>query len=70
MTEIVVFKTDAETKSKLEMLSEGSDKSKLLRALVLREWDARNDSIRVPVLGKLSKLNPCNEIENRQEGEE
>ena len=60
---------DAETKRKLDKLSESSDKSKIIRSLILREWDYQHDSIRVPLISNLSNLDPINEIENRQTGE-
>ena len=79
MTEIVTIKTDPETKAKLEKLSEGSDMSKILRALILREWDVQHDSIRVPLVGTIGKAGSYNghtvidtvyQEEQRQEGRE
>lgn len=52
MTQTVIFKTDPETESKLDDLSKDSDRSKVIRALILREWDVKNNSIRVPIEGK------------------
>jgi predicted transcriptional regulator len=55
MTETVILKVDPETKSKLESLAKDSDKSKVIRSLILREWDTQNDSIRVPIVGKIGE---------------
>jgi hypothetical protein len=52
MTVQVNFKADEETVSKLNDLAKDSDKSKVLRALILFAWDIKNDSIRVPIEGK------------------
>jgi hypothetical protein len=77
MTEIITIKTDPETKAKLEKLSEGSDMSKILRSLILREWDVQHDSIRVPLVGTIGKtgsynghtvIDPETQIEIRQGG--
>ena len=50
MTETVIIKIDEETKSKLDKLAVGSDRSKVIRNLILREWDYQHDSIRVPII--------------------
>jgi hypothetical protein len=48
--------------------------SKVIRNLILREWDVKNNSIRVPLIGTIGKTieytghTVINEIENRQEG--
>lgn len=55
MTEQVLIKFDPETRSKLDNLAEGSDMSKVIRGLILREWDEKNDCIRVPLVGTLGK---------------
>jgi len=62
MTEQINIKLDHETLSKLERLAECSDKSKVIRALILKEWDLQHDSIRVPLVGKIGR------IETRQDG--
>ena len=74
MTEQVLIKFDPETRSKLDNLAEGSDMSKTIRGLILREWDVKNNSIRVPLIGTIGKTieytghTVINEIETRQEG--
>ena len=74
MTEQVLIKFDPETRSKLDNLAEGSDMSKVIRGLVLREWDDKNNSIRVPLVGTIGKTGSytghkvIEEVEHRQEG--
>jgi hypothetical protein len=51
-SEQVNIKFDPETAAKLKSLATGSDMSKVVRRLVLQEWDRVNDSIRVPIEGK------------------
>ena len=54
MTKKVIFYADEETRSKLDNLAEDSNMSKVIRNLILREWDVKNNSIRVPIIGKLN----------------
>ena len=68
MTEQVLIKFDPETRSKLDNLAEGSDMSKVIRGLILREWDVKNNSIRVPVAGKFNSETTFEDIEKMQEG--
>jgi hypothetical protein len=79
MTTKILINLDAETESKLNDLAKKSDKSKVIRNLILREWDTKNNSIRVPLVGTIGKagsynghtfIDPINEIENRQDGAE
>jgi hypothetical protein len=79
MTKKILINLDHETESKLYDLSKDSDKSKVIRALILLAWDVKNDSIRVPLVGKIGQagiydghtfIDPINEIENRQDGAE
>ena len=60
MTEKIFIKVDPETKSKLENLAKDSDMSKVLRNLILREWDEKNDCIRVPLIGTIGKAGSYN----------
>jgi hypothetical protein len=55
MTETLYLKVDPETKSKLESLATGSDMSKVIRSLILREWDTKNNCVRVPIIGKIGE---------------
>ena len=68
MTERLLIKLDKETRSKLDDLAEGSDMSKVIRGLILREWDVKNNSIRVPVAGKFNSETTFEDIEKMQEG--
>ena len=60
MTEQVLIKFDPETRSKLDNLAEGSDMSKVIRNLVLREWDVKHNSVRVPLVGTIGKAGSYN----------
>ena len=60
MTTKILINLDAETESKLNDLSKDSDKSKVIRALILKEWDIKNDCIRVPLIGTLGKAGSYN----------
>jgi hypothetical protein len=60
MTTKILINLDAETESKLNDLSKDSDKSKVIRALILKEWDIKNDSIRVPLIGTIGKAGSYN----------
>jgi hypothetical protein len=75
----ILINLDQETESKLNDLSKDSDKSKVIRALILKEWDVKNDSVRVPLIGTIGQagiydghtfIDPINEVENRQGGME
>jgi hypothetical protein len=45
---------DEETLGKLRAITgEKGDMSKIVRALILREWDTQFNSIRVPIVGKI-----------------
>lgn len=60
MTTKILINLDAETESKLNDLSKDSDKSKVIRNLILREWDTKNNSIRVPLVGTIGKAGSYN----------
>ena len=66
MTKKVIFYADEETRSKLDNLAEGSDMSKVIRGLILREWDDKHNSIRVPVAGKLNNHTTIDDFNNLQ----
>ena len=68
MTEQVLIKFDPETRLKLDNLAEGSDMSKVIRGLILREWDDKHNSIRVPIIGKFNSETTFEDIEKMQEG--
>ena len=60
MTTKILINLDAETESKLNDLSKDSDKSKVIRALILKEWDNKNNSIRVPLIGTIGMTGSYN----------
>jgi len=60
MTKKILINLDQETESKLNDLSKDSDMSKVIRNLILREWDVKNDCIRVPLIGTLGKAGSYN----------
>ena len=68
MTKKILINLDGETESKLDNLAEGSDMSKVIRGLILREWDDKHNSIRVPVAGKFNSETTFEDIEKMQEG--
>ena len=68
MTKKVIFYADEETRSKLDDLAKDSDMSKVIRGLILREWDVKNNSIRVPIIGKFNSETTFEDIEKMQEG--
>ena len=55
MTKKILINLDQETLEKLNDLAKDSNMSKVIRALILREWDVKNDSIRVPKEGYIGK---------------
>ncbi|MFA5150588.1 MAG: hypothetical protein WC433_06740 [Candidatus Omnitrophota bacterium] len=55
MTTKILINLDEETKSKLDDLAKYSDKSKVIRYLILQAWDKKNNSIRVPLVGTIGK---------------
>jgi hypothetical protein len=50
----ILINLDLETKRKLDDLAKDSDKSSEVRKAILFAWDVKNNSIRVPVEGKLN----------------
>ena len=60
MTKKILINLDSETQEKLADLVKDSDQSKVIRALILREWDVKNDCVRVPLIGTIGKAGSYN----------
>ena len=50
----ILINLDPETKRKLDDLAKDSDKSSEVRKAILFAWDVKNNSVRVPIEGKLN----------------
>lgn len=67
MTETVIIKVDTETLQMLNALAKETDRSKAIRFLIHKEYEARTGMVRVNIT---KKLDPINEVENRQARDE
>jgi hypothetical protein len=67
MNERINIMLDVETLQMLNALAKDTDRSKAIRFLIHREYEARTDMVRVNVT---QKIDPINEVEFRQARDE